>query len=600
MTFDHSRIHDFAYYAPRMLKVKTIPPDSRVVPFVFNPIQAKFDAFCERLFKRYGMVRVNVLKARREGFSTYGEGRIFHGVHTNENTHAFIIAHRKKSADTIFDMSKLFYDCLPEAYRPQKRYSSKKELVFENPSDKTRFTEPGLRSRIEVYTANEADAARSAGYTYGHFSEIAFYDYAEEVLTPFVSLIPDVPGTFIMRETTANGRGDFFHEEWKRAKAGISNYHNFFASFLAFPDYATPFQSDIERQKFIRSIGHVDDPSDAEEEKMLVSKHHASPEQLYFRRRKLMDFHGDLDKFHSEYPVDDIEAFVASGNPYFSRSRLRNYLTKTVDPVFVGTLDGLGLHENQDGDLLLWEHPEPGFQYCLGVDVAEGLDDGDLSTIEVLKVPRDGSPFIAQVGEFAAHMDPVNLAALCVWLGRYYNEGMLSIELNGPGLTTLNEVKEVYWNLYRWQYFDRFGKTYTSKLGWETNVGTRPLLCDYTAAAVSADILVIRSEALVDEMMSFIKRQTSFGGEAEANAYDDRVMAYMIALFTLAHTFQSSSLLKELGSFSTPIMDKKTKGIAYAAPSHHDHDEYMSRMITGAYPDTDPAWYGGEQGWMNY
>ena len=174
-----------------------------------------------------------------------------------------------------------------------------------------------------------------------------------------------------------------------------------------------------------------------DEEKMLVSKHKANACQLHWRRHKIMDLQDDLDLFHQEYPVDDVEAFITSGLPYFSRKKLRELLNKTVPPAFVGDITELGLVENEDGPLFLWEHPEKGCEYVLGIDPKTGESEtGDPAVIEVLKVPKN-SPHIVQVAEWRDWVDPVVLAGKCIHLGKYYNEGMLSPEINagGGGLT---------------------------------------------------------------------------------------------------------------------------------------------------------------------
>jgi hypothetical protein len=327
----------------------------------------------------------------------------------------------------------------------------------------------------------------------------------------------------------------------------------------------------------------------------LVEKYNAQPKQLHWRRHKILDLQDDIDLFHQEFPVDDIEAFIASGLPYFSRRKIRELLNKTSPPTFVGDITEFGVVENESGPLFIWERPQEGVQYVLGVDPKTGeSESGDPAVIEVLKVPTE-SPHIVQVAEYRDWVDPVVLAGKCVALARYYNEGMLSPEINagGGGLTCLNEIKEQYWNIYRWQYFDRFGKQMTNKLGWDTNMSTRPLLCDYTSAAINADILVLRSEGLVDEMMSFIKR-SSTGGEADEGCYDDRVMAFMIGLFTLAHSYQSASILKELGLFMQPVVTE-TKVKTLVNPWEHDKDY----MYEDAKAEKD-AYFSGDDAWLNY
>lgn len=588
MDIDFGRLKDFRYYANNFLKIKTEPPNAQILPFRLNPIQIKLDSLVERLLKEKGKAEIIILKARREGLSTYVEGRLFHETATTPNVGAFIIAHDKDGLDKIFNMSKLFYDELPTEIRPMKQYSSKKELVFANPNDKERLIEPGLRSSIEVFSANKGTASRSGGYHAAHFSEVAFYADAETLLTAVVSSTENAK--FVFWESTANGRGDFFHNEWLNAKKGESVNTPIFFSWLEFPDYQEPLPNPQARKNLLHSLD--------EEEQMLVGKYHASPEQLYWRRRIIMRMQNDVDKFHQEYPVDDIEAFVASGNSYFPRTKLRELLNRTVEPIWVGELTGMGLTQSDDGELWIWEHPTKGCDYVIGVDSCEGTEDGDPAAMQVLKVPRGGMPIIEQVAEWHGSLDPVSLGKYSVLLARLYNEALLVPEINNHGHTTLNEIKENYFNVYFWQYFDRFGKTYSKKLGWETNISTRPLLCDYTLACINADVLILRSEELVDEMMNFIRRPTymNAGGDAESGKHDDLLMAFMIALFCLAHSeLDSGSLLKNLGSFgkSDDIIIDSKPGKILTFKSRTNIDESFL-------PPEEGDYYTGDQAWLNY
>ena len=153
---------DYQYYASKLLKIKD--QNQQLIPFDFWSPQAKFHEVVEAARKDRKLLRFIILKARREGMSTYCEGTIFWLSHMSENTDAAIIAHEKESGEKIFGMCKLFYDCLPKELQPMVRYGSKRELSFENPDPKTRNLNPGLRSSLTVLTAGKKDVARSAGY----------------------------------------------------------------------------------------------------------------------------------------------------------------------------------------------------------------------------------------------------------------------------------------------------------------------------------------------------------------------------------------------------------------------------------------------------
>lgn len=591
------RIFDFSFYAAHLLKIKThfspgctgernthhpsTEPIEKIVPFIFNPPQRRLHEIFEQQLKQRGYVRIDVLKARREGISTYVEGRGFHKCVTTPNTHGFIVAHDKDSLNTLFSMSKLFYDELPPYYRPMIRYSSKKELVFENPNPRDRFTNPGLRSKIEVFSAKKITSTRSGGYTWAHLSEVAFWPDPDNLCPSIMPTVPDLPGTFIIRESTANGRGNYWHNEWLADCEGETNFTPIFFSWLDFPEYARQWDYDGEEKELMATLD--------DEETYLLKHHNATPFQLHWRRHKIMDLQGDVELFHQEYPTTPEEAFISSGVCYFNRQKLRSLLSSTSPPIFVGDISPLGLVENSDGSLSIWRHPEKGAQYCIGIDVGGGQIEGDPSVIEVVKVPR-GSPLIEQVAEWRGWVDPVETASKAISIALYYNNALVAPEINNHGLTCLNELKANYWNIYRWQYFDRFGKYYSQKLGWETNISTKPILCDYTSACLNAGILVIHSADLIQEMLSFIRKPTG-GGEAEVGSYDDRVMAFMIAVFCTAHDFQSASVLNELGLSPNPILKEERVGRQKVeVPDFISSDPFLF---------SQPR-FSGADAWLNY
>lgn len=581
--FDLSRISDFGYYAPRLLKIRT--ESRQIIPFKFNVEQERLHRVWEWQLKTTGMVRLIILKDRRIGCSTYIDARQFHQTTTVPNTGGFIATHDKTSLGKIFGMAKLFYDELPKDLRPMKRYSNKSELVFENPNNQERFTNPGLRSFMEVFSANTGTASRAGGYSFGHFSEVAFYVNAETFITATVPAIQDIPGSVKVYESTGNGRYGFFFEQWKKAKKSLtatrklSNFYPLFFGWLTFPDYTKPFKSKKDRDDL---LGTLD-----EEELYLQNKFHATPEQLNWRRSKILDFDDDVDKFHQEYPTNDEEAFISKGTPYLPKRILLQLKNRCKPPLKVGNIGEFGFVENEAGEFSIWEFPLDGYDYVISADVGEGRVGNDLSTIQVLRAPK-GSPIIKQVAEWKGYIDPTMFAGKIAAVGKMYNEGLAVPEAKHPGLTTIAELKHIYWNIYRWEYVDRFKNAKTSKLGWETNPSTKPIACSYLATCLTAGILEINSEELIDEMLSFV-RNTNNSGEADYNCHDDLVMAFMIGVFCLGNAYQIGSLLQKLGQFQ----EKKVEEIAKVRldPAKHDLEFFQEReeMVSG-----------DDRSWMNY
>jgi hypothetical protein len=564
-------MEDFEYYAANLLKIKTV--DSELKPFVFNHPQQRFWKLLTDLRNKGKLARIIVLKARREGISTISEGLIFHAAHMNENTEAVVIAHEKDAGGKIFNMCRLFYDCLPPKLRPMTKYSSKKEIVFSNPDKKTSDINPGLRSSIEVVTAGKKDVARGAGYHLLHCSEVASWPFASEVVSSLVPTIPKNPKSLIIYESTAKGIGNFFHREWERAENGDSNFVPFFLSWFDMPEYSHGFYSSEERDQFIEKMN--------EEEQELLVNFQLTPEQLYWRRLTIADLKGDVELFRQEYPSTAEEAFIVSGVPVFDRKKLRVMSQKTSEPLFRGEVGNKNLMPNDQGRLKVWLQPQRGQVYSLGVDVADGGEGGDYSCIQVWK--KLPSPYTAeQCAEWHGHLDPYNLAHVASHLGMFYNEGLIGVETNAHGLATLNELQRTYWNLYRQEHFDRYKNARVNKLGWETTNRSKKLLISFTTHCIQDLSIIIHSHSLIRECMTFL-RNAQGTADAESGGHDDRVMSAMIGLFCMHQQLDepedSSGLPDEPKKFSVDIPQ-----------SHMIDPEFASILEFGSQDSYDATW----------
>lgn len=519
-TLDMSRaVKDFPYYAENLLFIRTKDAGFRRFTNWWPSQRAVWRTIKEDLTSGRP-IRKMVLKARQQGVSTLTEAIMFWRIHTTPNLTALVLSQDRDSASTIFEMSRNFYEALPEALRPMKRYSSKKELVFENPDEKTRPKHPGLRSRIEVQTAGKFTPPRGAMFQMVHFSEVAFWLTPDEIVPAIIPMVPDLPGTMIVYESTGNGKNNFFYEEWSKAKEGRSAFEPLFIPWFVMPEYSMTFYTDEEREELVDTMD--------EEEEELQAKFAVTLEQLKWRRWKIASLGDDMDRFYQEYPATEDEAFIYGGNPIFDVKSLRK--VRTRDPIWVGDVYDSRLVKRSDGLFRVWEDAVPKAEYVIGVDVAGGESE-DYSCLCVLKKTYPKG-MAEQVAEWHGKVDPVALGAICVTVAQHYNDAMLSIELNNHGLTTQVECQRIYWNFYRWQYFDRVVRSYSTKVGWVTSINTKPLLVDRTRACLRDSQVGIASEGLLQELFNYVRLPDSMAFGAEYGN-DDRVMAFMIALTTM-------------------------------------------------------------------
>lgn len=276
------------FYAEKNLSIKT--KSGEVIPFVFNKAQLYIHSRLEEQKKRTGKVRALVVKGRQQGASTYISGRYFHQTSLTPGLDAFIMAHISDSTRHLFEMAKRFYENAPPAIVPKIDTLNERRLVF-----------AGIRSGYSVGTAGSAQIGRGLTIQRFHGSEVAFFENTDEITTGILQAIPDVVGTEIILESTANGVGNMFHV---MAMAGLGDDPE--------GDFITIFVPWFWQDEYTK-IPPVDFEMSEEEEK-IADLYSLSAGQIYWRRRKIMDtFRGDVWKFRQEYPCSVQEAFVVSG-----------------------------------------------------------------------------------------------------------------------------------------------------------------------------------------------------------------------------------------------------------------------------------------------
>jgi hypothetical protein len=528
-TFDLSRIDDFRYVANNALHLLH-KEERQYLPFAhWYEAQEILWADIQKCLKAKRPVRKIVLKARQEGISTLTEAIFFHQLISIPNTKALILSQDDDSAKAIFDMSRNFYECLPAPIKPMKRYSTKRELVFENPDEKTRDVNPGLKSSIKIQTAGKFEPSRGAMFHCVHFSEVAFWpeDTASRLTSAIIPMVPFAPNTFIIYESTANGMNNDFYDDWSAAVDGESRFDPVFIPWFRLNTYSIQFKDEKKKKMFITDLD--------KEEKHLYKHFKVKPEQLLWRREKIAELR-DEDTFRQEFPATPQEAFIFQNPTIFPREAMRHQQENVIEPIRVCdiSIEQQTMIDNPEGLLNIFEEPEHKAEYIIGVDVASG-EGADYSCCEVLK--RTWPTGMAdQVAEWHGKVDPVYFGRLIVILARYYNDAMLSIEINNHGFTTQTEAKNHYYNFYRWQYADRLGShKMTDKLGWSTNVSTKPMLVDRAVYCLDANLVTVRSELLLQEMWQYVRIKGTMSYEAESG-HDDTVMAWMIALTTLYMT----------------------------------------------------------------
>jgi len=342
---------------------------------------------------------------------------------------------------------------------------------------------PHLDSEYRVATAADPNAGRGMTIHNLHCSEVARWPRdGAETLASLRSAVPD--GGEIVLESTPNGAGGIFYEEWQCA--GETGYARHFFPWW----YEHAYQLDTTK---------IDVLSNEEEE--LVHQQKLSKNQIAWRRINRAQLRSLAAQ---EFAEDPTSCFRASGECVFDLDAVDRASAENGEPF-----------ESQDnGRLLIWFPSKADKQYVIGVDPAGGGSDGDYSCAQVIE-RKTG----VQCAELQGHFPLREFASRLAALARLYNQALLAVERNNHGYGVLAHLQSMgYTNLY----------CDDGQAGWLTSAITRPAMIENLAAVLVTEPTVFRSRRLLNEFRIFLRQLDGSSGAA-AGSHDDCVMAMAIA-----------------------------------------------------------------------
>lgn len=241
--------------------------------------------------------------------------------------------------------------------------------------------------------------------------------------------------------------------------------------------------------------------------------------------------------------------------------------------------------EPWNGRMLIYEAPEPGEYYALGVDPAEGVR-ADRSVCQVLKIGNLKHPDV-QVAEFACDfLDPVDFASVIDSIGRFYagpdgTEAFCTLETNAPcGDSMMSELRFRldYSNMYIRRSYDRLNSTYTNTFGWNTNKASRPKLIARGLHAMTYGDLIINSPYLLDEMSDFRRDRFDEKPEARRDRHDDRIMSLLIGYYG----FHDDEWIngEDIGEMRRSLIKGEPASVEIIVDPAKPKSDYQNRAIT--------------------
>lgn len=442
-------------------------------PFVLRPEQEEV----ARSYIEQG--KTLSLKARQIGFTTVTMAFCLWRMLFFDDFSVIMLSRKEEDAKAALAMVIIAYEGLSQ--------EAKERFPFRLDRGVSKFTLSNGSWMESHPSANNPSRGRSASLMI--LDEWAFMPNPDDAWAA-TEPVTDIGGRIIAL-STANGWGNMFHTTWVKANTGDNDFHPLFFPWWSVPERLNGW---VEGEPY-------------ETAPWYLSKQRAMlPWQLA-----------------QEYPSNPEEAFIKSGNPVYDIELLRGLPTE--DPM---QCQLVGAHwrdrelvVTEVGPLSVYESPQSGAAYVVGVDVAQGLEHGDYSSAHVIN---------AATGVVAAHwhghLDPDLYGVEMAALGWWYNCALLGIEVNNHGLTTAKTVqREGYPNIYFRRRLGSRRETLSEELGWLTTRSSKPLIIDGLAQALRSDMTLLDAPT-VTELMQYVRKAD---GGTEGSPHDDRVMSLAIA-----------------------------------------------------------------------
>lgn len=518
--------YDFEFWAVKCATIKD-KTSSRNVKFRLNAPQRRLLAVMERQRQAGKPVRVILLKARQWGGSTLVQMYMaWLQIVIHKQWNSLICGHLKQTSYAI----KRMYNTLLRNY-PKTFADKGVKLQFRNFEGSSSVQHLDGRDCLLILgTSRSEDAVRGYDLAMAHLTEVAFWAATplhspEDVMRSVSGTVSMLADTVIVYESTANGMGNFFHDEWLRANATDRGNVPVFVPWHEIEIYRMP----------------VDDAArlwqEMDDYERDLWKEGCTLEMINWYHHKRAEY-ATHSLMMAEFPGNDIEAFVGTDRCVFDLNQLSAFSTCVSAPMRRGDISdnngrNLRFVDENAGALWMWKDREASalrYRYMVVVDVGGRSDKADYSVILVMDTHRDNTGEKPEVvAQWRGHIDHDLLAIKAMHIARYYNNALLVVESNtletensdcDAGEFVLDRLARQYHNIYLRE---------NRRPGFQTNKRTKHSAIYSLINAVRELTYIERDQEAINEMSTY-ERGPNGKFEAKKGHHDDIVMTRAIAM----------------------------------------------------------------------
>jgi hypothetical protein len=489
-----------------------------------------------------------ILKGRQMGISTVMLALDMYWLFKNPGLQGAVVTDNDENRELFRSLLTGYIASLPAHARAPIERHNRSQIVFEN------------RSRLMYMVAGEkkkGGLGRAKGVNMLHATECSSWGDEEGFASLMNSLAQKNPKRLYVFESTARGY-NMFYQTWEVAKKSETMRAIFIGwwrnEFYSWPQDSSQFKT------------YWDGKPTSDERVWLgeiFGRYHVevSPEQLSWWRWYVAEkMKGDEMMALQEMPPTEEYAFQLSGSKFFSAERVNQHYQYALKQECLYFRYNFGQNfedtqfveaNEQTAEVTIFETPvkaqtpaESNGVYILGADPAYGSSEWADEFVGCML--RCYSDRIVQVAELATadwteQQYAWAIAHLCGW----YNEGMLVLEMQGPGGAVFNELINLKQKAasfpkgdpragaydvvgrirdYLWKKQDSIHANYAYQ--WQTNPKEKIRMMSTLRSYFERDMVEINSAGCVQQFRNIHRSGDRIGGEGRAK--DDRVIALAI------------------------------------------------------------------------
>ncbi len=522
------------------------------VPFKLFPRQ-------KQIINAYEANRFNlVTKPRQAGVSTTTAAymAIKVGWADEDNPEAIlIIANKQELAFEFLAKIKDFLSQLPRWVWGHEYYGNPKnegKSIFLTDSKKEIKLPNG--SRVKA-VATSKDALRGFTPTFLIMDEAAYIDNGAEVFGAALTALGTGGRATLI--STPNGMDPLYYKTYDQARTKKNNFNivemKWYEDLRYNKDLRWVKGDDIEKELYFTFESYQSRIADG-----------WKPTSSWYEEM-CMGMNNDARMIAQELDV----SFIGSGGNVISEEYIEYHEKNNVlEPKIT-----MGL----ENEIWIWEEPQEGHQYIMGVDVSRG-DGEDSSTIVIIDFTT-----MEQVMEYQGKIQPDLLAQIVEEYGELYEAYTVVDVTGGMGVSTVLKLLE--FNYKRLHYDDATGKILSARQrelnshlkkdkipGFHATNVRVPMISNLEYK-IRTNVIKIRSSRLTSEMKTFIYKN---GRPDHMEGYhDDLLMSLAMCLWVMEHSFKK---LERLEKQNKAILNSWLNGANVpTAPTIRDKDP-----VTGA------------------